>query len=136
MRDRDAAVRVLGQLRELKVRSFLDDFGTGYSSLSYLHRFPVDILKIDRSFVSEVDRGLERQAMAKAIIVLADALHLTTVAEGIEREAQADQLRALGCQRGQGYLLAEPMSENEFIRFVSEAPSPSGDQPSGIASHH
>ena len=71
--------------------------------------------------------------MAKAIIVLADALHLTTVAEGIERQSQADQLRALGCQRGQGYLLAEPMSENDFIRFLADLAE---GQPSGIASHH
>ena len=123
----------LVDLKSLGVRIAVDDFGTGYSSLSYLHRFPVDILKIDRSFVSEVDRGLERQAMAKAIIVLADALRLMTVAEGIERESQAEQLRALGCQRGQGYLLAEPMSENDFIRFLTDR---QGAQSSGIASHH
>ena len=123
----------LVDLKGLGVRIAVDDFGTGYSSLSYLHRFPVDILKIDRSFVSEVDRGMERQAMAKAIIVLADALHLTTVAEGIERESQAEQLRALGCQRGQGYLLAEPMGEHEFIRFLAELGEA---QPSGIGSHH
>ena len=130
--DEHARARLV-DLKGLGVRIAVDDFGTGYSSLSYLHRFPVDILKIDRSFVSEVDRGMERQAMAKAIIVLADALHLTTVAEGIERESQADQLRALGCQRGQGYLLAEPMSENDFIRFLADLQDV---QSSGIASHH
>ena len=135
--DDEHARERLVDLKGLGVRIAVDDFGTGYSSLSYLHRFPVDILKIDRSFVSEVDRGLERQAMAKAIIVLADALHLTTVAEGIERESQAEQLRALGCQRGQGYLLAEPMSENDVIRLLSDASSSRSDgQPSGIASHH
>ena len=131
--DDEHARERLVDLKGLGVRIAVDDFGTGYSSLSYLHRFPVDILKIDRSFVSEVDRGLERQAMAKAIIVLADALRLTTVAEGIERESQAEQLRKLGCQRGQGYLLAEPMSENDFIRFLVDL---QGVQPSGIASHH
>ena len=131
--DDEHARERLVDLKGLGVRIAVDDFGTGYSSLSYLHRFPVDILKIDRSFVSEVDRGMERQAMAKAIIVLADALHLTTVAEGIERESQAEQLRALGCQRGQGYLLAEPMSENDLIRFLADR---QGAQPSGIASHH
>ena len=136
--DDESALARLVDLKSLGVRIAVDDFGTGYSSLSYLHRFPVDILKIDRSFVSEVDRGLERQAMAKAIVVLADALRLTTVAEGIERESQAEQLRALGCQRGQGYLLAAPMSENDFIGFLAGAASPSGPdgQPSGIASHH
>jgi diguanylate cyclase (GGDEF)-like protein len=136
--DDEQALTRLVDLKGLGVRIAVDDFGTGYSSLSYLHRFPVDILKIDRSFVSEVDRGMERQAMAKAIIVLAETLHLTTVAEGIERESQADQLRALGCHRGQGYLLAEPMSEHEFIGFLAGLgePGASGAQPSGIASHH
>ena len=131
--DDERALARLVDLKGLGVRIAVDDFGTGYSSLSYLHRFPVDILKIDRSFVSEVDRGMERQAMAKAIIVLADTLHLMTIAEGIERESQAEQLRTLGCQRGQGYLLAEPMSDNDFIRFLVER---QGVQASGIASHH
>ena len=135
--DDESALALLVDLKGLGVRIAVDDFGTGYSSLSYLHRFPVDILKIDRSFVSEVDRGLERQAMAKAIIVLADALRLTTVAEGIERESQAEALRSLGCRRGQGYLLAAPMSEHDFIRFLADAlASSEGQPPAGISSHH
>jgi diguanylate cyclase (GGDEF)-like protein len=103
------------------VRLALDDFGTGYSSLAYLHRFPIDILKIDRSFVQRLDRdvedaeGVDAVALARAILSLADALGLDTVAEGIELDAQRNTLLMLGCKTGQGYAFGKPMPLEEIL---------------------
>jgi diguanylate cyclase (GGDEF)-like protein/PAS domain S-box-containing protein len=105
----DAAITLLTELRRLGVRLALDDFGTGYSSLSYLQRLPVDILKIDRSFVAGVARSTEDSALARGILTLGQTLGLETVAEGIETAEQLAALRALGCQLGQGYLFARPL---------------------------
>jgi diguanylate cyclase (GGDEF)-like protein/PAS domain S-box-containing protein len=112
--------RRLAALKALGVRLALDDFGTGYSSLAYLHRFPLDVLKIDRSFIQKLSgTGEEQQGdatvLAKAILSLADALGLDTVAEGIEVEAQRDALLALGCQTGQGYTFGMPMPLDELL---------------------
>ncbi len=99
----------LAKLKELKglgVRLAIDDFGTGYSSLSYLHRFPIDILKIDRSFVSRLTDSSEGPELARAVVMLGETLGLETVAEGIEQEAQVNELRELGCVAGQGFLFA------------------------------
>ena len=104
-----AAVAILTRLRELGVRLALDDFGTGYSSLSYLQRLPVDILKIDRTFIGGVTGSAEESALARAIITLGQTLGLETVAEGIETAEQLATLRELGCQLGQGYHLARPL---------------------------
>ena len=101
--------RTFQELKRIGVRLALDDFGTGYSSLAYLHRFPIDILKIDRSFVErlagerEGAGGVDAVALARAILSLADALGLDTVAEGIEHDSQRDTLLELGCKTGQGY---------------------------------
>jgi diguanylate cyclase (GGDEF)-like protein/PAS domain S-box-containing protein len=103
----------LARLRELKalgVRLAIDDFGTGYSSLSYLHRFPIDILKIDRSFVSRLTEVGDGPELARAVVMLGDTLGLETVAEGIEQEDQAAELLALGCVAGQGFLFAPSAS--------------------------
>jgi diguanylate cyclase (GGDEF)-like protein len=120
MRDRDV---VLGRLRALKalgVRLALDDFGTGYSSLSVLREYPLDILKIDKSFVDGVGHGGDETLIAHAIVTLGTALSLTTVAEGIEDAAQLARLRTLGCRRGQGYLFDRPLSpEQVTARLVS-----------------
>jgi EAL domain-containing protein (putative c-di-GMP-specific phosphodiesterase class I) len=103
------------------VRLALDDFGTGYSSLAYLHRFPIDILKIDRSFVERLAgdpasrEGGDAVALARAILSLAEALGLDTVAEGIEHDAQRDTLLALGCRTGQGYSFGKPMPVQEVL---------------------
>jgi EAL domain-containing protein (putative c-di-GMP-specific phosphodiesterase class I) len=103
------------------VRLALDDFGTGYSSLAYLHRFPIDILKIDRSFVerlageAEGAGGVDAVALARAILSLADALGLDTVAEGIEHDAQRDTLLGLGCRTGQGYSFGKAMPVGEVL---------------------
>ena len=103
----------LAKLRELKalgVRLAIDDFGTGYSSLSYLHRFPIDILKIDRSFVSRLTEAGDGPELARAVVMLGDTLGLETVAEGIEQEDQVAELLELGCVAGQGFLFAASSS--------------------------
>jgi EAL domain-containing protein (putative c-di-GMP-specific phosphodiesterase class I) len=108
----------LDDLRALGVRLAIDDFGTGYSSLSYLERFPVDVLKIDRSFVSGLAIGGDRSVLARAIVELGRALGLDVVAEGIERTDQAARLRELGCRLGQGYLFARPMAPEAMETFL------------------
>ena len=109
MNDIDAAVRELRSLKALGLRIAIDDFGTGYSSLAYLQRLPIDILKIDRSFVATLSEDDESVTLVNAIIRMAEALGHTTVAEGIERVAQDRVLRQLGCHLGQGYLLGQPL---------------------------
>jgi diguanylate cyclase (GGDEF)-like protein len=111
------SVDVLARLESLQERGVLlglDDFGTGYSSLSYLNRFPIQVLKIDRSFVNGMDGDAERLSVLKAISALAAALGLRVVAEGIELESQAAQLEAMGCQYGQGYLFGKPRPVDGF----------------------
>ena len=123
MTDSDIAIARLNELKELGVRIALDDFGTGYSSLSYLSRFPVDILKMDRSFLS----GDGEATLAAAIIAIGDRLGLEVVAEGIEREEQSDSLRQLGCELGQGFLFARPMKEDALLQYLlEEASAPIG----------
>jgi EAL domain-containing protein (putative c-di-GMP-specific phosphodiesterase class I) len=110
MQDVDLAVDALGRLRELGVRLAVDDFGTGYSSLTYIRRFPLDILKIDRSFVQDLGDGpAQTQALIAGIVGMARTLGVTPLAEGIEDERQLAAVRALGCDLGQGYHLHRPM---------------------------
>lgn len=97
-------------LRQSGVRMAIDDFGTGYSSLSYLQQFPIDMIKIDRSFVDGVLNGGPQEALVRTIVLLGQALSLRTVAEGIETEAQRECVRAMGCELGQGFLFARPMT--------------------------
>jgi EAL domain-containing protein (putative c-di-GMP-specific phosphodiesterase class I) len=99
----------------------IDDFGTGYSSLSYLHRFPIDILKIDRSFVSRLTNSDNGPELASAVITLGETLGLDTVAEGIEVEAEVAALLALGCVAGQGFLFAKsaPLEQLTNSSFVT-----------------
>ncbi len=106
----EKTIRVLGQLKALGVLLSIDDFGTGYSSLSYLHRFPIDILKIDRSFVSQMDAGSDGLQIVRTIISLADNLGLAVVAEGAETQAQVTQLKLLGCDYCQGYFFSRAVS--------------------------
>ena len=117
--DIDQAVPTLSAIRALGVRLAVDDFGTGYSSLSYLHRLPLDVLKIDKSFVSDVDRGIELRAMARAILAMAKSLRLTTVAEGVERPSQLDELRTYGCIAAQGYLWSAPLPAARFTALLA-----------------
>jgi EAL domain-containing protein (putative c-di-GMP-specific phosphodiesterase class I) len=109
MRDADEAVLVLQEFTKLGIHVEIDDFGTGYSSLSYLQRFPVECLKIDRSFVDDLDLRSDNAAIVRAIIGLGSSLGLTIIAEGVERQAQVEKLQALGCSLAQGYLYARPV---------------------------
>jgi EAL domain-containing protein (putative c-di-GMP-specific phosphodiesterase class I) len=104
MRDTESAVSALGALRALGLHLAVDDFGSGYSSLAYLARLPVETLKIDRAFTEGVGARTDSTAIVDAIVSLARALHLSTVAEGIENAEQLRQLRGMGCEVGQGYL--------------------------------
>jgi len=120
MHDTDANLGRLRDLKALGVRLAIDDFGTGYSSLSYLHRFPIDILKIDHSFVSRLTNTDNGPELARAVITLSETLGLDTVAEGIEYEPQVAELLALGCVAGQGFLFAkacslEQLTHSEFV---------------------
>jgi EAL domain-containing protein (putative c-di-GMP-specific phosphodiesterase class I) len=108
IKDAARARVVLAQLRALGVRISLDDFGTGYSSLSYLQSLPLDVLKIDRSFVAGIGTDKDKGEIVKLIVGLARTLKLEIVAEGTETEAQVEYLRQLGCQFGQGYFFAKP----------------------------
>jgi diguanylate cyclase (GGDEF)-like protein/PAS domain S-box-containing protein len=118
MLDTSAAIANLTALRALGVRTAVDDFGTGYSSLAYLQRFPIDILKIDKSFVDCIDAGPEASALPHAIIRLAQTLHLTPVAEGVERESQCVRLRELGCELAQGYFFSVPVSADAIVTML------------------
>jgi len=109
MEDMDLSIQRLAELKELGVRLAVDDFGTGYSSLNYIRRFPVDILKVDKSFVDGVNEGGEESALTAAIIELAGILKLRPVAEGIERADQLERLLDLKCDLGQGYYFAKPL---------------------------
>lgn len=118
MQQPERSAQVLAELRALGVRSAIDDFGTGYSSLSYLHQLPVDILKIDRSFLSALDRGDEGMTLIRGIVGLANGLNLMAVAEGVETLAQAAALREIGCPAGQGLLFAPPMMTEMVERWL------------------
>ena len=119
VRDTETMVERMRALKALGVRLAVDDFGTGYSSLSYLHRFPVDILKIDKSFVDAVGSGSTEPALARAIVALGESLGLMTVAEGIETEAQRAGLVALRCELGQGFLFARPAPADDVTRRLA-----------------
>jgi EAL domain-containing protein (putative c-di-GMP-specific phosphodiesterase class I) len=125
MTDTDLAVQRLGELKQLGVRLAMDDFGTGYSSLSYLSRFPVDILKMDRSFLRD-DAAPEMAGLATAVVSLGETLELEVVAEGIELPEQWTTLRDLGCDLGQGYYFARPMRSQDVLAFLrsTQAPEP------------
>lgn len=126
MRDVDAAIKTLDQLENLGVRLAIDDFGTGYSSLSYLKRFHVHKLKIDRSFVIDMETDANDRTIVRTIIALAESLGMKTIAEGIETPAQEALLAELGCGEGQGYYYGKPMPAAEFNAWTiaRETPSP------------
>jgi len=113
MRDGEAAVRTLQQLKQLGIQLAIDDFGTGYSSLAYLKRFPVDTLKIDRSFVDGLGREGHDTAIVRSIVALATTLELSVTAEGVETPNQQAALRGLGCDFGQGYLFGRPAPQDK-----------------------
>jgi EAL domain-containing protein (putative c-di-GMP-specific phosphodiesterase class I) len=122
VQDVEIASRNVAALHGLGVQLAVDDFGTGYSSLSHLQRFPIDIVKIDRSFVAGVDGGKEEAALAKAIVRLAQTLGLDVIAEGVETPAQAQQLRAVGCELAQGFYFAEPLRADALRALLVRGP--------------
>jgi diguanylate cyclase (GGDEF)-like protein len=124
MGDAEHNVDVLGRLKDLGVRVAIDDFGTGYSNLGYLKRFPVDMLKVDKSFVDGLGENPEETAIVEAVISLSRALDLRTVAEGIETTEQLDHLRALGCELGQGYYFSEPLPADKASALLSARQAP------------
>jgi EAL domain-containing protein (putative c-di-GMP-specific phosphodiesterase class I) len=121
MENAESTIKVLKKIRDLGVKLSIDDFGTGYSSLSYLHRFPIDTLKIDRSFVMTMEDGSENGEIVRTVIALAKALNLNVIAEGIESIHQFHQLRILGCEFGQGYLFSRPVPASEAAKLLVDS---------------
>ena len=116
----ESVILTLNRLQSLGVQSCIDDFGTGYSSLSRLQSFPIDALKIDRSFVTVLPESNDGLEIIRTIINLARSLRIRTVAEGIETQAQLDQLRELGCDYGQGYLFSKPVDAEQAQTLLVE----------------
>ena len=123
MRDAQGTVKRLTKLKELGVRVAIDDFGTGYSSLAYLQQFPVDALKIDRSFINAIADSPESGALIHTLVQLGKTLGLETLAEGIEDRHQMDRLQLESCDSGQGFLFARPLSPDDLERFLAESRS-------------
>ena len=120
MKDPDRAVAVMSALRAMGVRISIDDFGTGHSSLGYLKRFPIDQLKVDRSFVRDLPHNGDDVAITRAVIAMAHSLKMSVVAEGVEHREQYELLRREGCDEFQGYFCRPPLEEAELLRFLAE----------------
>src|SRR5581483_5178292 len=119
MEHTDEKLAVLTRLKETGVRLAIDDFGTGYSSLSYLNRFPIDVLKVDRSFVGAIGNGGgSDERIVESIVQLARQLGMEVVAEGVETAEQRDRLQAMGCDLAQGYFFARPMAFDRVAEVV------------------
>ena len=118
MKDAEATVARLNRLKQLGIMVAIDDFGTGYSSLAYLRQFPVDVLKIDRSFVAEMSRSPDAAALIHALVDLGRTLGLVTLAEGIEEQTQLDGLRIEQCDQGQGFIFSRPAAASEIEKLL------------------
>jgi EAL domain-containing protein (putative c-di-GMP-specific phosphodiesterase class I) len=127
MRDTDATLGTMRALKDLGVRLAIDDFGTGYSSLSYVRRFPIDVLKIDRSFVASMADGPDETALMRSILNLSETLHLETVAEGIEDAGQLAELQTLGANLGQGFLFAKPLAPDDVSTLLAALTDPNSE---------
>jgi diguanylate cyclase (GGDEF)-like protein/PAS domain S-box-containing protein len=125
--DTETALETLEKLKTLGVSLVLDDFGTGYSSLGYVKRFPIDVLKIDRSFVEKLGRGREDDAIVGAVLSMGRALGLEVVAEGVETGDQARQLQSMGCSLAQGFLFARPLTGDAAVELIRSGQRPNGD---------
>ncbi|NJO71361.1 MAG: EAL domain-containing protein [Oscillatoriales cyanobacterium RM1_1_9] len=121
MSDVEEAIAVLNRLKSLGIQLSLDDFGIGYSSLSYLHCFPVDTLKIDRSFVNQMEEVRVNKEIVKAIVILAHNLGMSVVAEGIETEVQKNILKELKCEYGQGYVFSKPLPQDKATELIQQS---------------
>lgn len=122
MKNADFTISALNELKKMGIHFSLDDFGTGYSSLSYLKRFPLETLKIDRSFVRDITTDPNDAAIVQAVIALAHSLKLNVVAEGVETEGQLSYLKGHGCDQVQGYYFSHPLSEENFLNVLKEFP--------------
>jgi EAL domain-containing protein (putative c-di-GMP-specific phosphodiesterase class I)/GGDEF domain-containing protein len=117
MSDPESVIRLLGAIHDRGIHIALDDFGTGHSSLAYLKRFPIDCLKVDRAFIKDTPENIDDVAIAKTIIAMAQALGLSTVAEGVETGEQRELLRDLGCDQIQGYFFSRPLASEDFLAY-------------------
>lgn len=122
MRNVEASIVMLTALKSMGVQLCIDDFGTGYSSLSYLQRLPIDMVKIDQSFIREILTQAQPAPIVRAIIAMAHSLNLLVLAEGVEQEAQRTLLLEEGCDEAQGYLFGQPMPENAFAQLLQPVP--------------
>ncbi len=120
MDDVESAIQILLNLKALQIKIGLDDFGTGYSSLSYLHRLPLDTLKIDRSFVAQMEEASENREIIKTIVSLGHNLRMNIIAEGVETEEQAQLLKTLSCEYGQGYYFAKPLAAKDATAVLKK----------------
>ncbi|PSN10837.1 diguanylate cyclase, partial [filamentous cyanobacterium CCP5] len=120
MGDVDAAIDLMLKLKSLDLKLAIDDFGTGYSSLSYLHRFPMDTLKVDKSFVGRLEKSNEDRAIINTILTLGQKLGMEVVAEGVETATQVSILRQEGCDYGQGYFFAKPLPAASALELLQQ----------------
>jgi EAL domain-containing protein (putative c-di-GMP-specific phosphodiesterase class I) len=119
MDDAELAAKILGRLKEMGLHISIDDFGTGYSSLSYLKKFPVDILKIDRSFIRDVHIDFDDAAISSAIIAMSHSLGLKVVAEGVENQEQLEFLRERDCDQVQGFYFSKALPAEELTTLLA-----------------
>jgi EAL domain-containing protein (putative c-di-GMP-specific phosphodiesterase class I) len=131
MHDTEAAIATLHAVKALGVKLAIDDFGVGYSSLDYLRRLPVDLIKLDKSFVDTLGPGPEEPVLAEAILQIGRTLQLCTVAEGIEHAYQLERLLELGCDRGQGFHFAPPAPPSEIAGLLRNRKGPPGEEEGG-----
>ena len=117
MQDIESTIDTFKSLKKMGVKIAIDDFGTGYSSLAYLKLFPIDHIKLDRSFVFNIENDTNDAAIAESVVVLAHSMNLKVVAEGVESVEQIEILRKQGCDYVQGYFFSKPLSAKEFVPF-------------------
>ena len=122
MHDVESAIALLSSLKDVGIRLSMDDFGTGYSSLSYLHRFPLDTLKVDQSFVRHMEYNPEEDTIVRTIVMLGHNLGMDVIAEGIETAEQLAKLRSLGCEYGQGYFFSKPLPADQATELLKKSP--------------
>ena len=116
----EEAIRILKQLRSMNIKLAIDDFGTGYSSLAHLKRFPLDTLKIDKSFVDDIPENQDDKEIAATIIAMGHTLRLRVLAEGVETKEQLEFLKSCGCDLYQGFFKSKPIPAEEFVKFLSK----------------
>jgi EAL domain-containing protein (putative c-di-GMP-specific phosphodiesterase class I) len=124
IKNTELAVKDLGKLKDIGIRLSIDDFGTGYSSLSYLKKFPIDYVKIDRSFIKDITADPDDAAIASAVVAMAHSLNLRVIAEGVETIEQLNFLRSLNCDEMQGYFVSRPVQASELTHLLEGVKGP------------